>query len=146
MSKTIELTELLKAALSVSDMTGKSLMMMDIDGNLGKINVELDFFKLKCRSLFGTDRVIVSHTSYVYTVAEWKKFADGITGYGGFNSENSVEGDIVVAFGKTTEGSSVVIYARGTSSVSSWGGRQAKGLLLEIEGYQPYWSSSLSII
>ena len=146
MSKTRELSDLLKAAPSVSDVTGKSLVMMDKDGNLGKINVELEFFKLKCRSLFGTDRVIVSHTSYVYPVSEWKKFADGITGYSGFGSDNSEEGDIVVAFGKTSEGTSVVMYARVTGTISSWGGRQAKGLLLEIEGYKPYWSTSLSSV
>ena len=146
MSKTRELSDLLKAAPSVSDAAGKSLVMVDDNGALSKMNAELEFFKLKCRCLFGTDRVIVSHTSYVYPVSQWKNFADGITGYGGFNSENSVEGDIVVAFGKTTEGASVVIYARGTSSVLSWGGRQAKGLLLEIEGYKPYWSTSLSSV
>ena len=145
MSETRTLADKLKAAPVVSDMSGRSFLMADDNGNLDKMDSELEFFKLKCRCLFGTDKVhIIRRDGYnnYYSIAQWKNYANISTGWS-VTMNNSSEGDIVVVIATSLEGKAVTLYTQCTAD-GNYNNRFCLGLMVEIEGYQPLWASRIT--
>lgn len=138
------LADKFKAAPSVSNTTGMSMLLTDSNGNLGKIVPELEFFKFRCRCLFGTDKIhIIRREAYNnYTIQQWKTYTNQTTGWS-LTMSNSSVGDIAVVIATSQEGKAVTFYARCTD-LGSVNNRMCSGLMLELEGYQPLWATGIT--
>lgn len=143
MSTTKSLADKLKAAPYVSDVSGKSMMLTDSNGNLSKINAELEYFKIKCRCLFGSDDVVLCGCSYNLSPTDWKSAVNReIDQWAGFTMLNSSPGTIAVVLDHTDDGKRVTLYARGMEATFN-GLRRVANLMVEIEGFQPLWSTNV---
>ncbi|MDE6697633.1 MAG: hypothetical protein K2K25_12205 [Muribaculaceae bacterium] len=145
MSNIKKLNDLLKSLPTASYSTGKSVVLIDGNGEPYKIDNELGFFKYKCRCLFGTDKVhIVRREGYnnYYSIAQWKNYTNISTGWS-VTMNNSSEGDIVVVIATSLEGKAVTLYTQCTAD-GNYNNRFCLGLMVEIEGYQPLWASRIT--
>lgn len=140
------ISEIMSAVPAASSLDGKSVVLTDAQGGLTKVDAELAFFKFKCKCLFGTNRVHLKRGLYVaqYSNEQWKNYTNIATGWN-VSKAGSSEGDIVVVISKSKEGNAVTLYARCTSNGTD-SNRMCQGLLLEVEGYQPYWSTSVTAL
>lgn len=147
---TTDLKDVIKAAPSATDTSGKSVVLADENGNLSKISEELAYFKHKCKCLFGTDRVVITG-GYLnqYTLDSWKGIVNRASDqWGGFMLSNSQAGDICVLLSNVkNSGEQAILYSVGldVSGVSS-SCRATKPLLLEIANHQPLWSTNVPTI
>lgn len=146
MSEVTTINEMMAAVPATSSLDGRSVVLTDASGDFSKMDAELAYFKMKCKCLFGTDRVHLKRNFYVaqYSNEEWKHFTNIATGWS-VSKAGSSEGDIVVVISKSKEGNAVTLYARCTSNGTD-SNRMCQGLLLEVEGYQPYWSTSVTAL
>lgn len=148
-TKVRPISDLFKSLAVPSDLNGKSVVMTDSNGGLSKTDAELLYFKFKCLCLFGTDDVVVVKSNYSYTVDEWKaNLTKAEDRWGGFTMQNSSEGTILVLFAKTDDERQVILYGIGLDvcGPSQSTLRAVDNRLVEIQGYQPLWSSRVPAI
>lgn len=140
------MSEIMAAVPAASSLDGKSVVMTDANGDMAKMNAELAFFKFKCKCLFGERKVHLKRNIYIrtYSIPQWVTYVNSITGWNVAKAESSA-GDIVIVVSTTTEGQSVVLYAQCVEDGNN-SNRYCKGLLLEIEGHQPYWSTYVTAL
>ncbi len=147
---TKDITEVIKAAPSITDANGKSVVLTDENGNLSKISEELAYFKHKCKCLFGTDRVVLIG-GYIdrYSLAGWVQSANRTKDqWGGFTLSNSQAGDICVLISNIIgSGEQVILYSMGLDECGNDPSlRATKGLLLEVAHRQPFWSTNVPTV